>query len=273
MLRERRVVGKFVEFYGPGLTNLPLADRATIGNMSPEYGATCGIFPVDAETLRYLRFTGRSAEKVELVEAYCRAQGLFHEPGAFEPVFSDALALDLGTVEPSLAGPRGCRTASLSATRRATSARSCAPSSVARPTRAGTPLPRSRSRPARRAGRGHHRSLPTSGRPVARRARRPRAVVRAPGPRAVVAARCRHRAPHCRTGLSASPHQPRPRRWTRCPASDSCNRGTGRRLSPEPAAAPPECSSGTRCSDALHEEMIAVDRVVALPRLQIGPRP
>jgi aconitate hydratase len=106
MLRERRVVGKFVEFYGPGLTNLPLADRATIGNMSPEYGATCGIFPVDAETLRYLRFTGRSAEKVELVEAYCRAQGLFHEPGAFEPVFSDTLELDLGTVEPSLAGPR-----------------------------------------------------------------------------------------------------------------------------------------------------------------------
>ena len=106
MLRQRRVVSKFVEFYGPGLTNLPLADRATIGNMSPEYGATCGIFPVDAETLRYLRFTGRPAEQVELVEAYCRAQGLFHEPGAPEPVFSDTLELDLATVEPSLAGPR-----------------------------------------------------------------------------------------------------------------------------------------------------------------------
>jgi aconitate hydratase len=106
MLRQRRVVSKFVEFYGPGLENLPLADRATIGNMSPEYGATCGIFPVDAETLRYLRFTGRPAEQVELVEAYCRAQGMFHEPGAPEPVFSDTLELDLGTVEPSLAGPR-----------------------------------------------------------------------------------------------------------------------------------------------------------------------
>ena len=106
MLRQRRVVSKFVEFYGPGLANLPLADRATIGNMSPEYGATCGIFPVDAETLRYLRFTGRPAEQVELVEAYCRAQGLFHEPGAPEPVFSDTLELDLATVEPSLAGPR-----------------------------------------------------------------------------------------------------------------------------------------------------------------------
>jgi aconitate hydratase A / 2-methylisocitrate dehydratase len=106
MLRQRRVVSKFVEFYGPGLANLPLADRATIGNMSPEYGATCGIFPVDAETLRYLRFTGRSPKQVELVEAYCRVQGLFHEPRAPEPRFSDTLELDLSTVEPSLAGPR-----------------------------------------------------------------------------------------------------------------------------------------------------------------------
>ena len=106
MLRQRRVVSKFVEFYGPGLANLPLADRATIGNMSPEYGATCGIFPVDAETLRYLEFTGRPTKQVELVEAYCRAQGLFHEPGSPEPVFSDTLELDLATVEPSLAGPR-----------------------------------------------------------------------------------------------------------------------------------------------------------------------
>jgi aconitate hydratase len=106
MLRQRRVVSKFVEFYGPGLAKLPLADRATIGNMSPEYGATCGIFPVDDETLRYLRFTGRAPEHVELVEAYCRAQGLFHEPDAPEPAFSDTLELDLSTVEPSLAGPR-----------------------------------------------------------------------------------------------------------------------------------------------------------------------
>jgi aconitate hydratase len=106
MLRERGVVGKFVEFFGPGLPNLPLADRATIGNMSPEYGATCGIFPVDAETLRYLEFTGRPAQQVELVEAYTREQGLFHEPGSAEPSFSDTLELDLATVEPSLAGPR-----------------------------------------------------------------------------------------------------------------------------------------------------------------------
>ncbi len=106
MLRQRHVVSKFVEFVGPGLANLPLADRATIGNMSPEYGATCGIFPVDAETLRYLRFTGRPKEQVALVEAYCRAQGMFHEPASPEPVFSDTLELDLSTVEPSVAGPR-----------------------------------------------------------------------------------------------------------------------------------------------------------------------
>ena len=86
MLRKHGVVGKFVEFFGPGLANLPLADRATIANMAPEYGATCGIFPVDAETLRYLRFTGRPAEQVALVEAYCKAQGLFHDRGAPEPI-------------------------------------------------------------------------------------------------------------------------------------------------------------------------------------------
>jgi aconitate hydratase len=106
MLRERGVVGKFVEFFGPGLPNLPLADRATIGNMAPEYGATCGIFPVDAETLRYLEFSGRPPERVELVEAYCRAQGLFHEEDAADAVYSDTLELDLGEVVPSLAGPK-----------------------------------------------------------------------------------------------------------------------------------------------------------------------
>jgi aconitate hydratase len=105
MLRERGVVGKFVEFFGEGLARLPLADRATIGNMSPEYGATCGIFPVDAETLRYLEFSGRPPERVELVEAYCREQGLFHEPSA-AATYSDTLELDLGDVEPSLAGPK-----------------------------------------------------------------------------------------------------------------------------------------------------------------------
>jgi len=106
MLRERGVVGKFVEFYGEGLARLPLADRATIGNMSPEYGATCGIFPVDAETLRYLEFSGRPAERVELVEAYCRAQGLFHDSDSEDAVYSDTLELDLGDVVPSLAGPK-----------------------------------------------------------------------------------------------------------------------------------------------------------------------
>jgi aconitate hydratase len=105
ILRSLGVVGKFVEYFGHGLAKLPLADRATIGNMSPEYGATCGFFPVDEETLRYLRLTGRSSEQVELVEAYCRLQGLFHDPG-HQPEYSEVVELDLGDVEPSLAGPR-----------------------------------------------------------------------------------------------------------------------------------------------------------------------
>src|SRR5207244_5418268 len=107
MLRKQGVVGKFVEFYGPGIATLPLADRATMGNMAPEYGATVGLLPVDQETLRYLEFTGRSPDQVKLVEAYMKEQGLFHSPDAPEPVYSDTLALDLATVEPSLAGPRG----------------------------------------------------------------------------------------------------------------------------------------------------------------------
>ena len=106
MLRKRGVVGKFVEFFGPGISGLSLPDRATIANMAPEYGATIGFFPVDSETLSYLRFTGRPASHVEAVEAYCRAQGIFHTPDTPEPVFSDLLSLDLGTVEPSLAGPK-----------------------------------------------------------------------------------------------------------------------------------------------------------------------
>ncbi|MBI2619612.1 MAG: aconitate hydratase AcnA [Ignavibacteriales bacterium] len=106
MLRKKGVVGKFVEFFGPGLGSLSLADRATIGNMSPEYGATAGFFPVDDETLNYLRFTGRTKETVALVEAYCKEQGLFHRPDTTEPKFSDMLELDLATVEPSLAGPK-----------------------------------------------------------------------------------------------------------------------------------------------------------------------
>ncbi|MDL4861217.1 aconitate hydratase AcnA [Halomonas elongata] len=105
MLRERGVVGKFVEFYGDGLADLPLADRATIANMAPEYGATCGFFPVDDETLNYLRLTGRDDAQVELVETYCKTQGLWREPG-HEPIFSDTLQLDMNDVEPSLAGPK-----------------------------------------------------------------------------------------------------------------------------------------------------------------------
>ena len=106
MLRKKGVVGKFVEFYGPGLDGLTLADRATIGNMAPEYGATCGIFPVDAETINFLRFTGRDADRVDLVEAYAKAQGMWRDAATPDPVFTDTLELDLATVEPSLAGPK-----------------------------------------------------------------------------------------------------------------------------------------------------------------------
>jgi aconitate hydratase len=105
ILRELGVVGKFVEYHGEGLNRLPLADRATIGNMSPEYGATCGFFPVDAETLRYLELTGRSAEQIELVETYCKEQRLWHDPSV-EAEYSESVELDLTSVEPSLAGPR-----------------------------------------------------------------------------------------------------------------------------------------------------------------------
>ncbi len=106
MLRKKGVVGCFVEFYGDGLASLSLADRATLGNMSPEYGATCAFSPVDGVTLDYLRLTGRSEEQIALVEAYCKEQGLWHDPSAPDPVFTDTLELDLSTVQPSLAGPR-----------------------------------------------------------------------------------------------------------------------------------------------------------------------
>ncbi|HXN32232.1 MAG TPA: aconitate hydratase AcnA [Polyangiaceae bacterium] len=105
MLRKKGVVGKFVEFFGDGLAQLPLADRATIANMAPEYGATCGIFPVDAETLRYLRFTGRDESLVTLVETYCKEQGIFHTPGALEARYADVMRLELGSIVPSIAGP------------------------------------------------------------------------------------------------------------------------------------------------------------------------
>jgi len=106
MLRQKGVVGRFVEFYGPGLDNLPLADRATIANMAPEYGATCGFFPVDERTLDYLRLTGRDEEQVALVRAYTQAQGLWRDANAPEPVFTDTLELDMSSIEPSLAGPK-----------------------------------------------------------------------------------------------------------------------------------------------------------------------
>ncbi len=106
MLRARGVVGRFVEFYGPGLASMTLADRATIANMAPEYGATCGFFPIDDKTLEYMRLTGRPDEDVALVEAYCKAQGMWHDESAAEPIFTDTLELDMGTVKASLAGPK-----------------------------------------------------------------------------------------------------------------------------------------------------------------------
>ncbi|MGA2964179.1 MAG: aconitate hydratase AcnA [Candidatus Korobacteraceae bacterium] len=106
MLRKKGVVGKFVEYFGPGLPSLPVADRAVIANMSPEYGSTCGIFPVDEETLRYLRLSGRSDDQVKLVESYCKEQGLFHTAATPEAEYSDMVSLDLATVEPSIAGPK-----------------------------------------------------------------------------------------------------------------------------------------------------------------------
>ena len=106
MLRKKGVVGKFVEFYGDGLAQLPLADRATLGNMSPEFGSTCAIFPIDGETIRYLELSGRDATHIELIEAYAKEQGLWRHDGAADPLYSDTLQLDMATVEPSIAGPK-----------------------------------------------------------------------------------------------------------------------------------------------------------------------
>src|SRR6202041_1320289 len=100
MLRKKGVVNKFVEFYGSGLDHMSLADRATIANMAPEYGATCGLFPIDAETINYLKFTGRDPERVALVEAYAKAQGMWRDASSPEPVFTDTVELDLSKVEP-----------------------------------------------------------------------------------------------------------------------------------------------------------------------------
>jgi len=106
MLRKKGVVGKFVEFFGDGLDHLPLADRATLSNMSPEFGSTCAIFPIDGETLRYLELSGRSPEHIELIEAYAREQGMWRDSGQADPLYSDTVELDMGTVEPSIAGPK-----------------------------------------------------------------------------------------------------------------------------------------------------------------------
>lgn len=106
MLRQKGVVGKFVEFYGPGLKHLPLADRATIANMAPEYGATCGLFPIDAETIKYLQLTNRDQHTIELVQQYAKEQGMWHDENAIEPIFSDTLSLNLSDVVPSIAGPK-----------------------------------------------------------------------------------------------------------------------------------------------------------------------
>jgi aconitate hydratase len=105
MLRQHKVVGKFVEFYGPGVSEVPVVDRATIGNMSPEYGSTIAIFPIDGKTTEYLRLTGRSEQQIALVENYAKTQGLWHSDDR-EPTYSEYLELDLGTVRPSIAGPK-----------------------------------------------------------------------------------------------------------------------------------------------------------------------
>ena len=141
MLRKLGVVGKFVEFYGPGIAELPLADRATIGNMAPEYGATCGLFPVDAETLRYLRLTGRPADQIALVEAYFKEQGLFHTPDSPEAEYSQTIALDLARSNPPSPAPNAPRTASCSAKPAPASKNSFPRSSAPTPTRSVSARP------------------------------------------------------------------------------------------------------------------------------------
>ena len=157
MLRRKGVVGKFVEFYGEGVASVPLANRATIGNMSPEFGSTAAIFPIDEETVRYLKLTGRSAEQIALVEAYAKEQGLWHDP-AHEPVYSDTIELDLSTVVPSIAGPK--RPQDRVALSEAKEAFRSSLGDYA----AGERRPRRRStRPARRASRPATRPRPPAG--------------------------------------------------------------------------------------------------------------
>jgi aconitate hydratase len=148
-LRKHGVVGKFVEFYGDGVAAVPLANRATIGNMSPEFGSTCAIFPIDDVTIEYLRLTGRSDQQLALVEAYCKEQGLWHDPSV-EPRFSEYLELDLSTVVPSIAGPKRRKTGCCCRRRSSRSGRRSRPTCVRpmRPTR-GSPRPWTPARPSR----------------------------------------------------------------------------------------------------------------------------
>ena len=171
LLRDHGVVGAFVECYGPGVAALPLETRATIGNMSPEYGATCTMFPIDQVTLDYLRFTGRDEEHLALVEAYAKAQGLWHDPGAPEPVYSEHVSLDLGDVEPSLAGPsRPQDRVSLAAAGDAFRvALDRAPRTAAAEPRRGTAPPDGR----RRRGHRRHHQLHQHLEPAGPRRRRP----------------------------------------------------------------------------------------------------
>ncbi len=204
MLRERGVVGKFVEFYGAGLAGLPLADRATIGNMSPEFGSTCAIFPIDAETLTYLELSGRPPEQIALVEAYAKEQGLWHDEHSEKPTFSDEIELDLGDRR---AEPR--RPQAPAGPRRAERLAGGLPGGAAR-------LRPERRRPGRRAGRGGRRVLPRL-RPARQRARSRAGDARASPSRScrraardgAAAQRHRHERDRRRRDLRA---RPRPRR-------------------------------------------------------------
>ena len=211
MLRERGVVGKFVEFFGPGVAALPLADRATIGNMSPEFGSTCAIFPIDAETLRYLEFSGRPQERIELVEAYAKEQGLWHDEDSEEPTYSDTLELDL-------------------VRRRALARRPEAPAGPRLadgvqgrlPARARGPAARRRRGPEggrARPGRGERRLLPGLGPAVLRRPQRPRrALARSAAAATAGPAACRSPSasrssvPRHARGRHGDRARPRPRR-------------------------------------------------------------
>ena len=228
ILRELGVVGKFVEYFGAGLAGLPVADRATLGNMSPEYGATCGFFPVDEETLAYLRLTGRDEEHVTLVEAYCKENLLWHDPADGEPTYTQVVELDLATVEPSLAGPRRPQDR--------VPLRDAKESFLAALPTFGVDYGTRRTRPPRRASPPPTRSLPA--RPATRKSQAT-ATVSVPGRRRAVAGGL------VRAGRRAFPPRPRRRRHRRHhelhehlePAGDGRRgpaREEGRRARPRP---------------------------------------